>query len=1040
MCVFARRSAAVLFLVLLLPAAAFAQAAITGVVKDDSGAVLPGVTVEAASPVLIERIRSVVSDETGQYRIVDLRPGTYSVTFSLTGFSAVKRDGIELSGTFVATVNADLKVGVLQETITVSGESPIVDLQSAKSQTTMNRDVLAAIPTSRNATGVMAVIPGMVTTGDSGGITGGTGGGASSMHGGRPSDSRTLSDGLNMGWAGANSNAAVVNVAGSQEIVTSMSGGLGEAETAGVVLNVVPRDGGNTFSGTVEYSGANSGMQGSNYTQALKDAGLRSPAELIKVWEFNPMGGGRIVRDKLWFFLTYRESYAENTTPGMFFNKNGGDPTKWLVDLDTARPAFNDTRVRNYIGRITWQATPRNKFSFMDSEQYSSSNRTGGGSATRTPEAQGLNLYTPGATRTFTWNSPFTSKMLFEAGWGSYLANYANDAPRIDGLHDPALISVFEQTGVASASIPGSVFNGGIPSLTYRFDAPLGGGFQHHQIGTLANLKASITYVTGAHNMKVGYMGGFSNPSQSYYNFTPFIQYRFSGGVPNQLTQTAVYGPTSGPAVEFVRNLVPTSLYAQDQWTTGRLTLQGGVRYDYILSSYPDACVGGPDYPLMPTQICYPARSTEGVHWHDVTPRIGAAYDLFGNGKTAVKVNLGKYMQALTASNSDMDLNPLIRVNLSTTRTWSDRSGLGINGDYVPQCNLLNPAANGECGPMDNQNFGKEFFTRTFDQNFINGFGKRPYNWEFGVAVQQEVAPRIGVTVGYYRRWFGNFYTLDNTQTTLSDYTQFSVPIPVDPRLPGGGGGVVPGVYNLNLNKVGQVQDLALLTRDVGADPIEIWQGVDFAVNARIRNGLTVQGGTSTGRTLQDNCALRSILPETYSWSNTTVGGPTIGNTQSVRGNSTAGLTSPYCRIVEPYLTSFRGLATYVVPKLDIQVSGTWRSDAGPELQANYVVSSAIANSGPQPLGRNLSSGNITVNLIPNGTLYGDRRNNIDLRVAKIFRFGRTRTQVGVDVYNVTNSDYVNTYNNSYVPNGPWLVPSTIATARFAKITAQVDF
>ncbi len=192
MCAFARRSAAVLFLVLLVPAAAFAQAAITGVVKDASGAVLPGVTVEAASPVLIERIRSVVSDETGQYRIVDLRPGTYSVTFSLTGFSTVKREGIELTGTFVATVNADLRVGVLNETVTVTGETPIVDVQSARMQTTMSRDVIASIPTSRNATGIMGIIPGMATTGDSGGITGGTGGGASSMHGGRPSDSRTL--------------------------------------------------------------------------------------------------------------------------------------------------------------------------------------------------------------------------------------------------------------------------------------------------------------------------------------------------------------------------------------------------------------------------------------------------------------------------------------------------------------------------------------------------------------------------------------------------------------------------------------------------------------------------------------------------------------------------------------------------------------------------------------------------------------------------------------------------------------------------------
>src|SRR6185436_19077089 len=188
------------------------------------------------------------------------------------------------------------------------------------------------------------------------------------------------------------------------------------------------------------------------------------------------------------------------------------------------------------------------------------------------------------------------------------------------------------------------------------------------------------------------------------------------------------------------------------------------------------------------------------------------------------------------------------------------------------------------------QNFGKEFFTRTFDPAFINGFGKRPNNWEMGVSVQQEVAPRIGVTVGYYRRWFGNFYTLDNTLTTSSDYTQFSVPIPVDPRLPGGGGGVVPGVYNLNLNKVGAVQDLALLDSAIGAaEPIENWHGVDVGVNARLRSGLTVQGGTSTGRTLQDNCALRAVLPETYTWG-------LISGWQSGRGNSTAGLTNPYCR------------------------------------------------------------------------------------------------------------------------------------------------
>jgi hypothetical protein len=184
---------------------------------------------------------------------------------------------------------------------------------------------------------------------------------------------------------------------------------------------------------------------------------------------------------------------------------------------------------------------------------------------------------------------------------------------------------------------------------------------------------------------------------------------------------------------------------------------------------------------------------------------------------------------------------------------------------------------------------------------------------------------------------------------------------------------------------------------------------------------------------LQDNCALRSQLPETYSWA-------TIDITQALRGDSTAGLTSPYCRIVYPFQTSFRGLVTYVVPKLDVQVAATWRSDPGVALTANYVVTNAIATSGPQPLGRNLSSGNITVNLIPPGSLYGDRLNNLDFRVAKILRYRRARLQVGVDVYNVMNTDVVTTYNPAYSPTGVWPTPATIQPARYAKVNMQIDF
>jgi hypothetical protein len=1022
----ARRSAVALLVVLLLPAAAYAQAAITGVVKDASGAVLPGVTVEASSPVLIEKARSVVTDDTGQYRIVDLRPGIYVVTFTLQGFSVVKREGIELSGDFVATVNGDLRVGNLEETITVTGESPIVDVQSARVQTVVDKDVLTAIPSSRNATGIQSLVPGLSSNGDAGGITGGSGGMAGFIHGARASDSRTLHDGINTGWAGANSNAAVSNVAGSQEVVMTTSGGLGEAETAGVMLNIIPRDGGNQFSGTFAYSGANGSMQGSNYTDSLKAAGLRSPQELLKVWEVNPMGGGPIKRDRLWFYATYREVYAENTIPGMFFNKNAGDPTKWLVEFDTARPAFLDSVTRNAIGRLTWQATPRNKISLSHSEQYDRQNKIGGGAGTRTPEAQGLRLYTPGHIQTATWTSPFTNRLLLEGAWGNYLSRYANFAPRVDGSHNDNLISVVEQCSPSCPNnngYPGHPEIPGIAGLIYRFNQPLQAGFERHQIGTLAQMRASASYIPGQHSLKIGYQGNISHPSQSYFNFTPFIQYRFNNGVPNQLNQTAVYPGT----VKFQSNLHLFSLYAQDTYTRARLTLQGGLRFDSIGTSYPDTGAGGPDYQLMPTRVFFAAGTTDEVHWKDITPRMGAAYDLFGNGKTAIKFNLGKYLTALTASNSDTDLQPGRRIATNTTRTWTD-----TNSDYIPNCDLINPNANGECGRMDNQNFGRDVFTKSFDPELIQGWGKRTYNWEMGISVQQEILPRVGITVGYFRRWYGNFYTANNRLTSTSDYTPFEIPIPLDPRLPGGGGGRVSGLYNLVPEKVGQEDLYSQLSSNFG-DMRENWHGIDVSLNARLRNGLNLQAGTSSGRRLMDNCDVRAALPETYSWASTQAVQTTRVTT------STGALANPYCRVVEPLftLTSFRGLATYVVPRIDLQVSGTWRSDPGPERAANYVVTSAIAFPS---LGRNLSSGNVTVNLVQPGTQYGARINNIDMRIAKILRFRGVRTQVGVDIYNVLNTDVVTLYNNGYSPTGAWLTPTAILPARYARFNLQLDF
>jgi len=1016
---------------LLVPAVVLAQAAITGVVKDVSGAVLPGVMVEAASPVLIEKVRSVVTDATGQYRVVDLRPGTYSVTFALPGFKTVRRDGIELSGTFVATVSADLAVGALDETITVSGQSPIVDVQSVRVQQTMKSDVIAAIPSSRNAAGLQSLIPGLNVTqagvavggGDAGGITGGMGGLAGTIHGGNTYGSRTKTDGLNTDFTGqAAAGGQLLNTAGASEVVINTSGGLGEAEGAGVNLNIIPKDGGNTFRGSAFGNTAKGWMQASNFTDSLKAQGLRTPAKLNNLYDVDAQVGGPILRDKLWFYFTIRQVVSNNTVPGMWVNKNANRPDLWSVDFDLTQPAFTDTRDRNEAPRLTWQASPRHRLTFYWQEQHNYIGMEGGGTPTQTPEATGLTSFRHSRVQQGTWSFAVNNKLLAEAGIGTFLGVYdqsGGGGPRVGGIggvNNPAMIQQLEQTG---ANIAGC--NCSIPGLVSRHPGLANGGFSRSDIGT-HEWRASLSYVSGAHNMKFGYQGGFSTPTKNYYYDSTVIQVRTNNGIPNQITENLAYPGW----LRTGRHVIPVNLYAQDQWTMRRLTVQGGVRFDNGITNYTSDPLGGPDYILMPTQVSFPTGSTQGISWKDVTPRVGAAYDLFGNGKTAVKGSVGKYMEGLS-SLFGLDMNPIFRIPTQTTRPWLNPTNFNFTNN--PNCNLANPAAQPDCGPMANQSFGTQTFNTDYDPNMVTGWGSRPYVWSTGIAVQQELLSGVAVTVGYYRNQWGNLSMIDNTLTSASDYTPFSVQAPLDPRLPEGGGNVVSGLWDLNPNKVGQVKNLHQLASNFATESMN-WQGVDVGINARLRHGLTVAGGTSTGRRLTDSCSVRALVPEV-----------TPSTAIVPAGGLLASVTNPYCHVEEPYRTSATGLATYLVPKIGVQTSLTWQSNPGPEIAANYVASNAVIAAGPQPLGRPLSGGaNVTVNLIQPGTQYGPRRNNFDMRLSKIQRFGSKRATFSVDVYNLANSDTVLAFNNSFVPGGAWLTPTRIASARYMKLGAQFEF
>jgi hypothetical protein len=994
----------VVLVCLAWPAISAAQS-ITGVARDRSGAVLPGVTVEASSPVLIEKVRVAVTDGSGQYRIIDLRPGTYRVTFTLPGFTTVVREGVELSGEFVATVSADMPVGGLEETITVTGESPTVDVQSAKRQTTLDGEMLQAIPTARGYAGIAVLIPSMIVSGGNNPNTqlspgmivfGGAGG--------RGNEGRVQVDGQNTGASlnGGGVSGYRQDVENAAEIAMTTAGGLGETEVGGPTMNIVPKTGGNTFQSHFFFTGLRGGMQASNYTDELKAAGLSTPAVTNYIYDTSVSVGGPIIRDRLWFYgLAYYRG-QESTVPGMFYNKNAGDITKWTYEADTSRPAASGGRgpIQPNL-RLTFQVTPRNKVNVFWDEQISN-NSIGAGSPTSAPETGGFN-HGWQRVQQVKWTSTATNRLLLEAGLGTYLSNW-NSRERPG--NDRRLIQVEEQCAGGCAS------NGGIAGLDYRAQ----NSWNADWIGA-HTWNAAATYVTGSHSMKIGYQGAFHVDNRAPSGQT--VSYRVNNGVPNRIT-------------EYLRDYRTLSrvrfnaLYIQDQWTRGRVTAQAALRYDHSWSYYPEQSIGGTRF--LPAVTVFP-ESQGVIGYNDVTPRMGVAYDLFGTGRTALKFNAGRYLEAAVNGNGNYSaLLPASRVPVSVTRTWTD-----ANRNFVPDCVLENPLAQdlrgsgGDfCAAISNANFGISTPTLAYDPQIMQGWGVRPGDWQIGVTVQQEIVPRVSLEVGYTRRWLQNFTVTNNLLQEPSDYTEFSITAPSDPRLPDGGGYVISGLYNANPD-VARLQDnYRTYAPDFGSIS-QVYNGIDVNVSARLAGGVQLQAGSSTGQRVTDYCEVRVLLPEQ-------TGGFSTGS--EVPAYSP---TNPYCHHAPGVTTRVTAAGTYVIPTIDVLLSGTFQSQPGIPLAANYNVPNAVAAAA---LGRPLSNNAqfVTVNLIEPGKVRAERDNRIDMRIGKILRFGNQRANIALDVYNLLNLDTVLTYNQTFVPGGNWLVPTSVLTARTAKITVQYDF
>jgi hypothetical protein len=475
------------------------------------------------------------------------------------------------------------------------------------------------------------------------------------------------------------------------------------------------------------------------------------------------------------------------------------------------------------------------------------------------------------------------------------------------------------------------------------------------------------------------------------------MDFRFNNGVPNQLTMQAT------PINVNTDIEADHGLFVQDRWTLSRLSMTLGVRYDHLHISYPATHLGPGEF--APTRdITLPAA--DGVHWNDLSPRLGAAYDLFGDGKTAIKVSMNKYLEPQAAGTGSFGRNlaPASSIVASTNRAWTD-----ANGNFVPDCNLLNPVANGECGAMSNSAFGTLRQNLTVDPEVLRGWGTRYFNWQFSAGVQRELMQGVSVDVGYFRTWFGNFTVTDDRSIGPRDFDPYTLKAPTDARLPGGGGYTIAGLYDINPAKFGVPADnFTTFSQNFGEQYLH-WNGVDVIVNARPAPGVLMSGGVSTGRQTSDTCDVV-----------TKVDNP-----------------SPlYCHTQEQFLTQIKFTGAYTIPRVDVRLSGSLQNGPGPAISASYVAQ--LAEIQPS-LGRPLAGGarNATVNLVAPGTMYGDRYTQIDLRIAKILRMGARRVTPQLDIYNVLNSNVVTALSNAYAT---WQRPQGIMPARFVKVGVQLNF
>ena len=1162
--------------VLLVPAATYAQdGTIAGVTRDTSNAVVPGVTVEVTSPALIEKVRSTITDDNGRYQITALPVGTYKVTFTLTGFNTVERANVQITSNFTANVNVSLAVGSVTETVAVVAESPTVDIQNARVQYVFKGDEIADLPTERDLGGLMTLVPSLAVNTFGARCVGGVGAFCNGISPGFNShvadndadgqnqgrivvDGMTINRGASSGGINVNTgatNGISFDTANAAELTFTLSGALGESETGGAAITIVPRSGGNRFAGNFFTSYLDNKFFDRNRETRLTNTPLT--VDTVHDYDVNGSYGGPIKRDRVWFHVQARtrgdKKYPNGGTVGGFANLNEGKFAANYLPLrgDGSKDYWltYTSEQKNVATRVTLQASQKNKFNMTWDEQDACTNPCKGMiNIVDSPESYFSLENRPNRLRSVSWTNPFTNKILFEAGLTA-VNTIQNSTRHREYKNRPEIPRVCEAGPTVGMDSVATKVN---TTITDNITAPPGGaagncsifntmvsgsinegfnnasGIQKLDDDTYRS-RATASYVTGSHNAKLGFESAWFGESTtnvvndlrlSYHYGTPDVSclatvptaanpypcgnmtlYYGSEDPTNRLRRPRPIGLDMNTGLGTAREHVGfAAIYLQDQWTMKTLTVSGAVRYDHAWSGYGETCIG-PDR-FVPVQADgtnqWCSAPADGVKYNDVTPRFAAAWDVFGTGKTSVKWNMGKYLQAAGFGGLYTDNNSARRSTNQLTRAWDD-----MNGNRLVDCDLLNPnphtaggdacgtmlqpngqpttafatfgrpptadqlfTANSFCGRTENSSQLHRDYCAASGQNLLSGSGVRRSEWQFGLGVQHEVLTRLSAEVTYNWRKYKNLTDSDTVglgcdyflaadyDACINNYMNFvgvnhdfySVTVPTDPRLPNGGGYVIKGLTNQRVTgslpgsgNVTTIQNVLNYT----------WNGVDTNFVYRGPGGIRISGGTSTGRSQRNTCEVD-------------------GDTPNVKGR-VGNLYGGGCVINNPFQTNARASGSYTIPWVDVLLGVVFQSRPGTAVAANLNVPFAAAVWEPGSTNRAADSAfravtaagtaTQTVNLLDTGDLYTERTNNWDVTLRKNIRFAGKRFNIGVDVYNLLNDDAAIAYNTTYTAtyqNGTWLVDNTdnpattvvegwgnitqIVTPRFMRLSLSLDF